>query len=261
MKEYCAALTIAGSDPGGGAGIQADLKTFSALGVFGTAVITAVTAQNMAGVTAVEPITPGVVQKQLIAVLEEFPIKAVKTGMLYSAEIIGAIVEILSNYRLIPLILDPVLTSTTGSKLLRDDALDTLVTGLFPLAALITPNIPEAEILTGLTGETMENMTLKLYERFRVPVLLKGGHRADKAEDVLMDDKGVERFNSQLIGEVKTHGSGCTLASAIAAAMARGEPLRKAVGTAKAYMTETLRHAIQLTPGLRVINHFPAHFE
>jgi hydroxymethylpyrimidine/phosphomethylpyrimidine kinase len=266
MIENCAALTIAGSDPGGGAGIQADLKTFSAMGVYGTCVITAVTAQNLDRVTAVEAVSPGVVRKQLTAVLEGFPIKAIKTGMLFSGETIEATAEILSNYRRIPLIVDPVLTATMGGKLLRDDALDVLKDQLFPLAALITPNIPEAKILAEIdrksaedveSVESVEYLARKLFDRFGVPILLKGGHRADKAEDVLVDGDGVKRFASEFIEGVNTHGSGCTLASAIAAAVARGESLREAIDTAKTYITEALKNALHLSPELRILNHFP----
>jgi hydroxymethylpyrimidine/phosphomethylpyrimidine kinase len=261
MIENCAALTIAGSDSGGGAGIQADLKTFSALGVFGTSVITAVTAQNLSGVTAIQPITPEVVQKQLLAVLEGFPIKAIKTGMLFSAEIIEMVGEILSNsvYRRIPLVIDPVFAATSGSKLIRDDAIAGLKEKLFPLAVLITPNIPEAEILGGGVlnhrGD-LERAGRKLFERFGVPVLMKGGHLQDKAVDILVDGGGVEVFETALVDGVNNHGSGCTLASAIAAALARGQSLREAVATAKEYITHALKDALQLSPGLRVINHF-----
>lgn len=260
LIKNCAALTIAGSDSGGGAGIQADLKTFSALGVFGTSVITAVTAQNLDGVTAIQPIDPEVVQKQLIAVLEGFPIKAIKTGMLFSAEIIQMIAGFLLNYREIPLIIDPVFAATSGSKLIRDEAIEQLTGKLFPLAALITPNMPEAEILLEKKLEThhhLEQAAGKLFERFQVPVLMKGGHLSDKAVDVFYDGKEMKRFESGLIEGVNNHGSGCTLASAIAAAIARGQSLQEAVNTAKTYITHALKDSFQLAPGLRVINHFP----
>ncbi len=260
MIENCAALTIAGSDSGGGAGIQADLKTFSALGVFGTSVITAITAQNLSGVTAVQAIDPEVVQKQLQAVLEGFPIKAIKTGMLFSVEIIAVIAQTLSNYRMIPLVIDPVLAATSGRKLIRDDAARHLQEKLFPLAVLITPNIPEAEILLGeklKSPQDLEQAARKLFERFNVPVLMKGGHLPDMAVDILVDAGGLEPFASELIRGVNNHGSGCTLASAIAAALAKGESLRQAVKTAKTYITEALKNSLLLSPGLRVINHFP----
>ena len=258
LIENCAALTIAGSDSGGGAGIQADLKTFSALGVFGTSVITAVTAQNLDGVTAIQPIDPEVVQKQLTAVLEGFPVKAIKTGMLFSAEIIRVIAGELSNYREIPLIIDPVFAATSGSKLIRDEAIEQLTKKLFPLAALITPNMPEAEILLDEKLETdlhLEQAAGKLFERFHVPVLMKGGHLPDRAVDIFYDGKEMKRFESDLIKGVNNHGSGCTLASAIAAAVVRGQNLREAVNTARIYITRALEDSFQLAPGLRVINH------
>ena len=260
MIKNCAALTIAGSDSGGGAGIQADLKTFSAMGVYGTSVITAVTAQNHSGVTAIQPVDPEVVQKQLIAVLEGFPVKAVKTGMLFSAEIIEVIAKTLSDYCQVPVIIDPVFTATTGSKLIQYEDIEQLKEKLFPLAALVTPNIPEAEILTGKrlkTRRNMEQAAQMFFERFHVPVLIKGGHLPDKAVDIFYDCEGIKRFESDVIKEVNNHGSGCALSSAIAAAMARGESLGEALAAAKAYITLALRDFLQLSPDLCVINHFP----
>lgn len=259
MIENCAALTIAGSDSGGGAGIQADLKTFSALGVFGTSVITAITAQNLSGVSAVQTIDPEVVQKQLQAVLEGFPVKAIKTGMLFSTEIIEVIAQILSNYNEIPLVLDPVFAATSGSKLIRDDAILLLKEKLFPLAKLITPNLPEAEILVEKKLKNRHDLELaaqKFFERFNVPVLMKGGHLTDMAVDIMVDEEGMEPFESNLISGVNNHGSGCTLASAVAAALAKGESFRQAVKTAKTYITDALENSLQLSSGLRVINHF-----
>lgn len=259
MIENCAVLTVAGSDSGGGAGIQADLKTFSAFGVFGTSVITAVTAQNLSGVSSVQAIDPEVVQKQLLAVLQGFPIKAIKTGMLFSAEIIEVIARILSDYGNIPLVIDPVFAATSGSKLIRDDAVQQLQEKLFPLAHLITPNIPEAEILLETKIEVrdhLEQAARMLFERFNVPVLMKGGHLADTAVDILVDRTGMEPFVSNLISGVNNHGSGCTLASAVAASLAKGESLRQAVKTAKIYITDSLKNSLELSPDIRVINHF-----
>lgn len=261
LKENCAALTIAGSDSGGGAGIQADLKTFSALGVFGTSVITAVTAQNLQGVFAIQAIDPGVVQKQLAAVLEGFPIKAIKTGMLFSAEIIEVIADTLANpcYPEAPIIIDPVFAATSGGKLIQDEAIRLLTEKLFPMAALITPNMPEAEILLNKHLETcrdLEKASCELFERFKVPVLMKGGHlNSDKAVDIFFDGKEMKKFTSELIHGVNNHGSGCTLSSAIAGALARGETLIEAVNTAKIYITRALENPLPLSPGLRVINH------
>jgi hydroxymethylpyrimidine/phosphomethylpyrimidine kinase len=260
MIEQCAALTIAGSDSGGGAGIQADLKTFSALGVFGTSVITAITAQNLDGVSAIQAIEAEVVQKQLHAVLKGFPIKAVKTGMLFSAEIIERVAGMLSGFREIPLVVDPVFAATSGSKLIRDDAVRQLQEKLFPLAALVTPNIPEAEILTGRSIKNrydLEQAAKALFGVFNVPVLMKGGHLEDRALDILIDGEGVQHVETELIRGVNNHGSGCTLASAIAAALARGESLRSAVKTAKNYIQQALKNSLRLSADLRVINHFP----
>ncbi len=260
MIKNCAALTIAGSDSGGGAGIQADLKTFSAMGVYGTSVITAVTAQNHSGVTAIQPIDPEVVHKQLIAVFEGFPVKAVKTGMLFSAEIIETVAKTLSDYCRVPVIIDPVFAATSGSKLVQDKAIEKLKEKLFPLAALVTPNIPEAEILIGERLKTrlnLEQAAKRFFERFNVPVLIKGGHLPDKAVDIFYDREGIKRFESDLIKGVNNHGSGCTLSSAIAAAVARGESLEEAVSAAKTYITRALEDSLRLSPDLCVINHFP----
>jgi hydroxymethylpyrimidine/phosphomethylpyrimidine kinase len=261
MKTNCAALTIAGSDSGGGAGIQADLKTFSAMGVFGTSVITAVTAQNLDGVTAIQPIDTDVVHKQAIAVLEGFPVKAIKTGMLFSKEIIETITGILTDdmYKHIPLIIDPVFAATSGSKLIEDDAIEAMIENLFPLAAVITPNMPEAEILTGLSisnREDLERAGQKLYDMFGTAVLMKGGHMTDRAVDIFFDSQVKQIYESELIEGVNNHGSGCTLASAIAAAMAKGDSLRDAVYTAKNYITNALKESLELSTKLRVMNHF-----
>jgi len=260
VLENCTALTIAGSDSGGGAGIQADLKTFSALGIFGASVITAITAQNLSGVSAIQAVEADVVKKQLKAVLEGFPVKAIKTGMLFSAEIITVIAEILSSYRYIPLVIDPVFAATSGSRLIRDDAITELKVKLLPLGSLFTPNIPEAEFLLGGKIQNhwdLEKGAQKLFERFNIPVLMKGGHLEDTALDILWDNDGKMSFETPLIEGVNNHGSGCTLASAIAAALAKGESLREAVKTAKKYINRTLKDSLQLAEGLRVINHFP----
>ncbi len=259
MIKNCAALTVAGSDSGGGAGIQADLKTFSAFGIFGTSVITAITAQNLDGVTAIQAVDTDVVRKQLIAVLDGFPIKAIKTGMLFSAEIIGVIAGVLARNRAIPLVIDPVFAATSGSRLIRDDAIAALTEKLFPLAALITPNMPEAEILLDERLETLpqlEKAAGELFHRFHVPVLMKGGHLQDKAVDIFFAGEGVTVFESDMVTGVNSHGSGCTLASAIAAGLSCGESLPEAVRGAKEYITRVLTDALQLSHDLQVINHF-----
>jgi hydroxymethylpyrimidine/phosphomethylpyrimidine kinase len=259
MKPNTVALTIAGSDSGGGAGIQADLKTFSALGVYGASVITAITAQNLSGVTGIQGIDPDIVKKQLTAVLSEFPVKAVKTGMLYSKEIIEAIVDVFQQYRSIPLVIDPVFAATSGSKLIQDSAIDALSQKLFPMASLITPNMPEAEFLTGDRITSVDELKIaarKMFERFHVPILAKGGHLGDVAHDILFDDHGMEIYSRDFIKGVNNHGSGCTFASAIAAELAKGATLRNAIQTAKDYLYNALKHSHPLIANASVINHF-----
>jgi len=260
MIENCAALTIAGSDSGGGAGIQADLKTFSAFGIFGTSVITAITAQNLNGVYAIQPINTDVVEKQLLAVLEGFPIRAIKTGMLFSKEIIETIANVLSKdeYRHIPIVIDPVFVATSGSKLFQDEAIEMLTTKLFPLGAVITPNIPEAEVLLGEKINSVKDVewaAKQLFHKYKIPVLVKGGHLDDRPVDVLVDSNGEMYFESEMVENINTHGSGCTLSSAIAAGLARNYPPGMAIEKAKHYIFHAMKNGIALYPGLRVIDH------
>lgn len=262
LKKNIAALTIAGSDSGGGAGIQADLKTFSSLGVYGTTVITAVTAQNLREVTAIQPVDPGIVEKQLLAVLDGFPVKAIKTGMLFSAEIIESVAGILEQYPDLPLIIDPVITATSGSELLRKEAVKTLKKQLFPRGILITPNIAEAKILGDIdfkieNRNDLERVAKVLFEKLKVPVLLKGGHLRDSACDVFCDPDGTTAYHADLIPGVNNHGSGCTLSAAITAFLARGTGIREAVSLAKKYITGCLNQPYQLDADTRIINHFP----
>lgn len=261
MVENIAALTIAGSDCGAGAGIQADLKTFSALGVYGTTVITAVTAQNLRGVTAIQAIDPLVVEKQLLAVLEGFPVKAIKTGMLFSGEIIETVTAVLKRFPNIPLVIDPVLTATSGKELLQKEAVETLKAKLFTLAVLITPNITEAEILGDIhiklkSKGDLEKAAKELFKRFNVAVLLKGGHLPDSASDVLCDQNGIETFQSDSINGVNSHGSGCTFSAAVTAFLARGLDLKEAISAAKDYITGSLKNPHRLAEDTQVINHF-----
>ena len=257
--EHIAVLTVAGSDSGGGAGIQADLKTFAAFGVYGTSVITAITAQNLAGVTAVHPVDADVVRRQLLAVLSGYPVRAIKTGMLFSAEIIETVADVLAGFRSIPLVIDPVFAATSGSRLIEESGIQALLARLFPLASLITPNMPEAEIVTGMSLKEepdLERAAARMSARFGVPVLMKGGHLADEAADVLCDARGLRIFRSERVPNVNTHGTGCTFSAAIAAGMARGTLLRPAVENAKAYIFECLRHSHPLTPEVSVLDHF-----
>ncbi len=259
MIENCLALTIAGSDSGGGAGIQADLKTFSALGVYGASVITAVTAQNLNGVTAIQAIDPDVVRKQLLAVLTGFPVKGIKTGMLFSSEIIETVADIYSQYKHIPLVIDPVFAATSGSKLIQDSAISALEDKLFPMATVITPNMPEAEFLTGDKLVTIDDLKVaaeKLYQRYKVPVLAKGGHLTDSANDVLFDREGLKIYPRDLITGVNNHGSGCVFSAGIAAEMAKGARLREAIATAKDYLYNALKKSHRLKDDIRVIDNF-----
>lgn len=259
MRRETVALTIAGSDSGGGAGIQADIKTFSACGVFGASVITAITAQNLDGVSAIQPVNPEVVSAQLEMVLAGFPVRAVKTGMLFSREIIEIVAGILQGHPEIPIVVDPVFAATSGSRLIREDAVSALVELLFPRALLVTPNLPEAEILLGEKGIGVEDMgsaATRLRKKLGVNVLLKGGHLKDTALDVLATDRGVRTFEIPRVEGVNSHGSGCTFASAVAAFLARDFSLEAAVEAAKEYTTRTLIYSLPLKNGLQVMNHF-----
>jgi hydroxymethylpyrimidine/phosphomethylpyrimidine kinase len=259
MVENAAVLTVAGSDSGGGAGIQADIKTFSACQVFGTAVITAVTAQNLEGVRAIQGINPEIVTAQMRAVLEGYPIKALKTGMLFSAAIIEAVAAVLVDYPSLPLVVDPVFAATSGSRLIKPRAIRVLIEKLFPLASLITPNLPEAEFLLQrkiINRDAMQDAAQALFHSFGVPVLLKGGHLSTSADDILCDFQGEKIYTAEFVKNVNSHGSGCTYAAAIAAFLAHGENLRSAIALAKAYVSGTLQNALLLSSGVRVINHF-----
>jgi hydroxymethylpyrimidine/phosphomethylpyrimidine kinase len=252
-------LTVAGSDSGGGAGIQADIKTFAACGVYGASVITAVTAQNLEGVSAIQAIRPSVVEAQLRAVLAGFPVRAIKTGMLFNREIVETVARVLKDHPCIPLVIDPVFAATSGSRLIKPQAIRVLCERLFPLAALVTPNVPEAEFLC--CGEIRQLADLReagklLFEHYGVPFLMKGGHLPAAAVDLLVDEKGVKAFRARMISGVNSHGSGCTYSAAIAAYLARGCELRAAVAGAKAYITAGLRRSHPLRPGTRVIDHF-----
>ena len=259
MRKNIAALTIAGSDSGGGAGIQADIKTFSACGVYAASVITAVTAQNLKGVRAIQAVKPVVVAAQLQAVLEGFPVKAVKTGMLFSREIIEITADVLSSYPRMPLVVDPVFAATSGSRLIKPRAIRVLCDRLFPMAALVTPNLPEAEFLCGRNLRSLDELSLAgelLFKRFGVAFLMKGGHLADTADDLLVDGLGMRTYRGDFIGGVNSHGSGCTFSAAITAYLARGCSLRIAVTEAKSFIIASLRRPHYLRSGTRVINHF-----
>ncbi|HET9064384.1 MAG TPA: bifunctional hydroxymethylpyrimidine kinase/phosphomethylpyrimidine kinase [Gemmatimonadales bacterium] len=243
-------LTIAGSDSGGGAGIQADLKTFAAYDCFGTTVITAVTAQNTLGVRAVHPIPTSVIAEQLAALAEDLPPVAVKTGMLATREVVEAVVRGLTALSPPCLVVDPVMVATSGDRLLDEDAIAAVRDQLLPLATCITPNLDEAELLTGLAVRTPEAMLAAahaLVELGATAALVKGGHLAsDILVDILVTRDQIERYTRKRIITRATHGTGCTLSAAIAAGMAQGHDLEPAVRQALDY----LRRAIAAGPGL-----------
>jgi hydroxymethylpyrimidine/phosphomethylpyrimidine kinase len=240
------ALTIAGSDSGGGAGIQADLKTFAALGVHGTSVITCLTAQNPKRVLAIGAVSRHLIQTQLEAIFVELPPRAIKTGMLFSAEIISIVAAFLSRRgNKGVLIVDPVMVATSGARLLKSDAIAVLETKLLPMADLITPNVAEAEALTGeliREPEDLRRVARKLHRRFGCGVLLKGGHLRgiDRAIDIFYDGKEELFLSARFVRGVSTHGTGCTSSAAIAAYCARGKSIVQAVRLAKDYISRAI---------------------
>jgi hydroxymethylpyrimidine/phosphomethylpyrimidine kinase len=257
------ALTIAGSDSSGGAGIQADLKTFSALGVYGASAITALTAQNTEGVEAVLVVPPDFVARQIKVVARDLEIGAIKIGMLATSEVIKAVAEALEALPRVPIVLDPVMVAASGDILLDEDAIETLRTILLPRATLITPNLPEAGKLLD-RGEAKDER--KMYAQAKAlrrlgakAVLIKGGH-ADgaKAIDILVDEEGDLRLEAPRIETGNTHGTGCTLSSAIAAELAKGAALRDAARTAKAYVTAAIAAAggLHIGKGRGPVHHF-----
>lgn len=256
------ALTIAGSDSGGGAGIQADLKTFSAFGVYGLTVITAITAQNTVSVRAVQEIEPSVIEAQLDAVAEDFSIAALKTGMLSSAAIIDTVASGIRRHELRVLVVDPVMVAKSGDRLLREDAVEALRRKLLPLALVVTPNIPEAEVLAGRPIKTRQDRVAAagaILELGARAVVIKGGHLdEDPVVDLLVDQTGVHEFHAKRIVTSSTHGTGCTFSAAIASALALGADITDAVGQARAYVSEALAAAPNLGHGHGPLNHFPA---
>jgi hydroxymethylpyrimidine/phosphomethylpyrimidine kinase len=262
MSTKPVALTIAGSDSGGGAGIQADIKAMEANGVFATSALAAVTAQNTETVAEARDLPPSLVAAQIDAVAEDMDVRAAKTGMLSAPGIIEAVADRVRAHSLWPFVVDPVMISKTGFKLLKDEAIDTLLDELLPLATLITPNVHEAAHLTDQEDlETVEDLRAAaeaLYERGPDAVLVKGGHLADEEEaiDVLVDGAEERIFTAPRIDTPHTHGTGCTYASAIAANLAKGHELYAAVDRAKRYVTGAVRHALPLGHGRGPTNHF-----
>lgn len=253
------ALTIAGSDSGGGAGIQADLKTFQALGVYGASAITAITAQNTLGVRAVAEVPPDVIAAQIDAVAEDLGVDGVKTGMLSSAEIIATVADRVRHWRLErALVVDPVMVAKSGDRLLREDAVQALIRDLLPLAAVLTPNLPEAEVLVGRplrSDEDVRQAAREIVDLGARAVVMKGGHRAGDPVDLLFDGERFLELPARRIETTCTHGTGCTFSAAIAARLALGDRLAEAVASAKAYLTEALRRATPLGSGHGPVAH------
>lgn len=253
------ALTIAGSDSGGGAGIQADLKTFSAFRVFGMSVITAVTAQNSLGVQGVENLPPAFVARQLRSVLEDFGADAAKCGMLSTAPIIEAVAAELGSHRIEKLVVDPVMVAKSGDQLLQPEARAALADRILPLALLVTPNLPEAEVLAGMRvaePEDMEEAARRIHVMGPRYVLVKGGHLKGDATDLLWNGRDFTRFSTPRIDSQNTHGTGCTFSAAIAAGLARGQALGDAIRSAKAYVTRAIREGFQAGRGVGQLRHF-----
>lgn len=252
------ALTIAGSDSGGGAGIQADIKTMTVNGVFAMSAITALTAQNTTGVTDILNSTPEFLAHQLDAVFTDIYPDAVKIGMVSSAELIQVIADKLTEYDAKNIVVDPVMVATSGARLISDDAIAVLKEKLLPLALLSTPNIPEAEVLSGMdihSPEDMEKAAGRIYDEFGCTVLLKGGHDLNDANDLLCTGDGMRWFKGRRIDNPNTHGTGCTLSSAIASNLAKGMSLEDSVDQAKRYISGALAAMLDLGKGKGPMDH------
>lgn len=252
------ALTIAGSDCSGGAGIQADLKTMTMNGVYGMSAITALTAQNTTGVKSIQEATPEFLKDQLEAVFEDIFPDAVKIGMVSSTELIHVIADQLRTYKARNIVVDPVMVATAGSALIQTDAVQTMVKELLPLADLVTPNIPEAEVLSGMTigsKEDMQTAAKQMGDRYGCAVLLKGGHSINDANDLLYTQGKLHWFEGKRIDNPNTHGTGCTLSSAIASNLAKGFPLAESVQRAKEYISGALAAMLDLGKGSGPMKH------
>lgn len=252
-------LTIAGSDSCGGAGIQADLKTFSALGTYGMSVITAVTVQNTQGVFGCQDMTPDIIKGQIDAIFTDISVSAVKVGMVSQIATIQAIAEKLKQYDAKNVVIDPVMISKSGFDLMQPEAKETLIKELIPLAFVVTPNLPEAEVITGMEIKTIEDMKQAakvIYDMGAKNVLLKGGHLESDATDILFDGENYTAFQGERIATKNTHGTGCTLSSAIAANLAKGNTVQEAVGAAKEYITVAIAHALDIGKGVGPTHHF-----
>ena len=258
MMKMKTALTIAGSDSSGGAGIQADIKTMTLNGVYAMSAITALTAQNTTGVRRIQESSPEFLKDQLDAVFEDIFPDAVKIGMVASRELICVIADVLNYYHAKNIVVDPVMVATSGSSLMQTDAIQTLIEKLLPLATLVTPNIPEAQVLSGIkiqTREDMHNAAKKIGDSYGCAVLLKGGHSINDANDLLYANGEFTWFAGKRIDNPNTHGTGCTLSSAIASNLAKGFTLTQSVQRAKNYISGALAAMLDLGSGSGPMNH------
>ena len=258
MQQVKTALTIAGSDSSGGAGIQADIKTMAAHGVYGMSAITALTAQNTTGVYAIAEVTPEFLAAQIDAVFSDIRPDAVKTGMAANAQLIGIIAERLRFYDAKNIVVDPVMVATSGSRLLQSDAVDTLKKSLMPLSCIVTPNIPEAQVLSGMQIRTkgdMERAAAQISQECGCAVLLKGGHQVCDADDLLCRAGMMRWYPGERIDNPNTHGTGCTLSSAIAANLALGHALEEAIARSKNYISGALAAQMNLGKGSGPLDH------
>lgn len=252
-------LTIAGSDCSGGAGIQADLKTFAAHGTFGMSVITAVVAENTQRVISIQNVEPRVITDQIHAVFEDIPVDAVKVGMLSNASTMHAVVQALQQYRPDKLVVDPVMVAKGGCALMEESALETLIRVVLPMTLLLTPNIPEAECIASMKITNLEGMkwaAQKICDMGAKHVLVKGGHSAGDADDLLFDGSEFYLFSTKRIPTKNTHGTGCTFSAAIAANLAKGQNVQDAVSGAKRYITMAIEHALPIGKGHGPTHHF-----
>ncbi|KYG32096.1 bifunctional hydroxymethylpyrimidine kinase/phosphomethylpyrimidine kinase [Alkalihalobacillus trypoxylicola] len=255
------ALTIAGSDSGGGAGIQADIKTFQELGVFGMSAITAITAQNTLGVHGVYPQSLDAIESQLDAVLSDIGADSVKTGMLFSAEIIQLVAKKMKEYSSQNIVVDPVMIAKGGSTLLQEEAIEALISDLLPLATVITPNLPEAKAILNWqdeisTTKQMEELAIALFELGPKYILVKGGHLSEgPAIDLLYDGTKMTTFHSERIPTKHTHGTGCTFAAAIAAELAKKKSIEESVQVAKDFITMAITHSLNIGKGIGPTDH------
>ena len=252
------ALTIAGSDSSGGAGIQADIKTMTANGVYAMSAITALTAQNTIGVKSIMEVTPEFLEEQLDCIFTDIYPDAIKTGMVSSKILIEMIGKKIREYRAGNIVIDPVMVSTSGAKLISDNAIETMKKELFPMATVITPNIPEAEVLSGISIKSEEDMIQAakiIYETYGCAVLCKGGHQVNNANDLLYKKGTLRWFVGKRIENPNTHGTGCTLSSAIASNLAKGHSLEQSVENAKEYISGALSAMLDLGKGSGPMNH------